>query len=59
VEFGLLGPLWEGGPPTGARGALHQAAGDPDKARTAWEDALALLDELHHPDAEPRPRQAQ
>ena len=27
------------------------AAGDPDAARRTWEQALAILDDLHHPDA--------
>jgi len=30
----------------------HRAAGRPQEARAAWEGALALLDGLHHPDAD-------
>lgn len=29
----------------------HIAAGDREHARRAWHDALAILDELSHPDA--------
>ena len=32
-------------------GEAHYAAGHPDEARVAWEEALAILDDLHHPDA--------
>ena len=35
----------------GHLGDAHQAAGDLGEARTAWKDALAILDDLHHPDA--------
>lgn len=34
-------------------GDVGHAAGDPAKARTAWEEALAILDELHHPEVAP------
>jgi DNA-binding SARP family transcriptional activator len=29
----------------------HLAAGDPELARRTWEQALTILDDLHHPDA--------
>jgi DNA-binding SARP family transcriptional activator len=32
-------------------GDTHQAAGRPPAAREAWRQALAILDDLHHPDA--------
>ena len=32
-------------------GDAHQAAGDPDAARRAWQQALAIIDDLHRPDA--------
>src|SRR5712664_2098586 len=31
-------------------GDAHQAAGDAGAARSAWEEALAILDGLHHPE---------
>jgi DNA-binding SARP family transcriptional activator/tetratricopeptide (TPR) repeat protein len=34
-------------------GGTHAAAGAPGAARTAWRGALAILDELDHPDAGP------
>ena len=34
-------------------GELHRATGDPDAARQAWKQALDILAELRHPDAEP------
>ncbi|MFF3852880.1 tetratricopeptide repeat protein [Micromonospora sp. NPDC002575] len=33
-------------------GDAHLAAGDPEAARIAWQQALAILDDLQHPDAE-------
>ena len=33
-------------------GDTHRAAGDPDAARTAWQHAVDILDELDHPDAD-------
>jgi hypothetical protein len=33
-------------------GDTHAAAGDPGAARAAWQQALAILTELDHPDAE-------
>jgi DNA-binding SARP family transcriptional activator len=36
----------------GHLGDARSAAGDPAAARTAWEEALAILDDLHHPDQE-------
>jgi DNA-binding SARP family transcriptional activator len=33
-------------------GDACQAVGQPDAARHAWQDALAILDDLQHPDAE-------
>jgi hypothetical protein len=35
----------------GHLGDSHSAAGNPAQARAAWEEALAILDDLHHPDA--------
>ena len=32
-------------------GDTHHAAGDPDAARDAWQQALTILDDLDHPDA--------
>jgi tetratricopeptide (TPR) repeat protein/transcriptional regulator with XRE-family HTH domain len=32
-------------------GDVHRAAGDPGCARTAWRQALAILESIHHPDA--------
>ena len=32
-------------------GDAHQAAGDSVAARSAWRQAMAILDDLHHPDA--------
>jgi len=40
-------------------GDAHRASSGPDAARHAWRQALAILDELDHPDAQPvqeRPR---
>ena len=36
----------------GHLGDTRHAAGNPEEARTAWEEALAILDDLHHPDAD-------
>ena len=33
-------------------GDTHAAAGEPDAARDSWERALAIFDEIDHPDAE-------
>jgi hypothetical protein len=33
-------------------GDTHHAAGHPHAARTAWQQALTILDQLDHPDAE-------
>jgi tetratricopeptide (TPR) repeat protein len=33
-------------------GDVRHAVGDPAAARTAWEEALTILDDLHHPDRE-------
>jgi tetratricopeptide (TPR) repeat protein len=33
-------------------GDVHEAAGDPEAARRAWERAHEILGELNHPDAE-------
>ncbi len=35
----------------GNAGDTHLAAGDLHAARQAWQEALAILDDLHHPDA--------
>jgi tetratricopeptide (TPR) repeat protein len=32
-------------------GDTHHASGDGKAARSAWDQALAILDNLHHPDA--------
>ena len=32
-------------------GDVRHAAGQPEEARAAWEEALAILDDLHHSDA--------
>jgi DNA-binding SARP family transcriptional activator len=34
------------------RAATHHAAGYPDAARTTWQQALTILDQLDHPDAD-------
>ena len=36
----------------GHLGDTHLAAGNPAEARTAWVEALAILDDLGHPDAD-------
>jgi predicted negative regulator of RcsB-dependent stress response len=33
-------------------GDVHRDNGDRDAARSAWRQALVVLNELHHPDAE-------
>jgi hypothetical protein len=33
-------------------GDTRHGAGDPRAARGAWQQALAILDDIHHPDAE-------
>jgi predicted negative regulator of RcsB-dependent stress response len=33
-------------------GDVHHDAGDRAAARDAWRQALVILDEMHHPDAE-------
>jgi tetratricopeptide (TPR) repeat protein len=33
-------------------GDAHEAAADPEAARTRWQQALAILDDLQHPDAD-------
>jgi DNA-binding SARP family transcriptional activator len=33
-------------------GDAYHAAGNPGQARNAWQEALAILDDLHHPDAD-------
>jgi hypothetical protein len=33
-------------------GDTHLAVGDPDAARAAWRQALTILDDLDHPDAQ-------
>jgi predicted negative regulator of RcsB-dependent stress response len=33
-------------------GDSYEAAGDTQAARDAWQQALAILDDLQHPDAE-------
>ena len=32
-------------------GDTHCAGGNPQQARDVWQQALAILDDLHHPDA--------
>ncbi len=33
-------------------GDTHHATGNPEAARTAWQQALTILDQLDHPDAD-------
>ena len=50
--YGEIGHRWGYAETLGHLGDARQAAGDLGKARTAWEEALAVLDDLHHPDAD-------
>jgi DNA-binding SARP family transcriptional activator len=45
------GSRWGAAETLGHLGDAHRAAGRPAEARTAWEEALAILDDLGHPDA--------
>jgi hypothetical protein len=47
-----IGHRWGYAETLGHLGDAHQAAGDLAPARAAWDEALALLDELSHPDAD-------
>jgi DNA-binding SARP family transcriptional activator len=47
-----IGHRWGYAETLGRLGDAHQAAGDLGKARTTWEEALAVLDDLNHPDAD-------
>ena len=46
------GNRWGVAEALGHLGDARHAAGDPEVARTAWEEALAILDDMHHPDAD-------
>ena len=46
------GNRWGVAETLGHLGDARHAAGDPEVARTAWEEALAILDDMHHPDAD-------
>src|SRR5690348_2118388 len=46
-----IGDRWAQAETLGHIGDTRLAAGQPDEARAAWEEALAILDDLHHPDA--------
>ncbi len=46
-----IGSRWGLAETLGHLGDARRAAGNPAEARTAWEESLAILDELHHPDA--------
>jgi DNA-binding SARP family transcriptional activator/tetratricopeptide (TPR) repeat protein len=46
-----IGDRWAQAETLGHIGDTRYAAGQPDEARVAWEEALAILDHLRHPDA--------
>jgi len=46
-----IGDRWGQAETLGHIGEAQVVAGHPDEARTAWQEALAILDDLHHPDA--------
>jgi predicted negative regulator of RcsB-dependent stress response len=50
--YGEIGHRWGYAETLGHLGDAHQAAGDPGKARAAWEEAVTILDDLSHPDAD-------
>jgi len=47
-----IGDRWGQAVLLGHIGDARHAAGQPREARAAWEEALAILDSLHHPDAD-------
>ena len=47
-----LGDRYQEADTLGNLGGVHLATGDPRAAQDAWQRALAILDELDHPDAE-------
>jgi len=49
--FRETGDRWGQADTLGHLGDTRHATGRPDEARAAWEEALAILDELHHPEA--------
>jgi tetratricopeptide (TPR) repeat protein len=46
-----IGDRWAQAETLGHIGDTRLAAGQPDEARAAWEEALAILDDLRHPGA--------
>jgi tetratricopeptide (TPR) repeat protein len=46
-----IGSRWGEAETLGHIGDASYAVGRPDDARAAWQEALAILDELNHPDA--------
>jgi hypothetical protein len=46
-----IGDRWAQAETLGHIGDTRQAAGQLNEARAAWEEALAILDSLRHPDA--------
>lgn len=47
-----IGNRWGQAHALGNLGDVHRGAGHSDAARTSWQQALALLDKVDHPDAE-------
>jgi DNA-binding SARP family transcriptional activator/tetratricopeptide (TPR) repeat protein len=47
-----LGDRYQEADTIARRGDTYDAAGDPGTARESWQEALAILDDLHHPDAD-------
>ena len=47
-----VGSRWAAAETLGHLGDACHAAGEPAEARAAWEEALAILDDLRHPDAD-------
>jgi tetratricopeptide (TPR) repeat protein len=50
--FAELGSRYMRAETLGYAGDAHHAAGDPLAARNAWQEALRMLDGLHHPGAD-------
>ena len=46
------GSRWGEAETLGHLGDTRHAAGNPEEARAAWEEALAILADLRHPDAD-------
>ena len=46
------GSRWGVAETLGHLGDTRRAAGNPQEARAAWDEALAILADLHHPDAD-------